>query len=241
LFSNTHWSLVLRAQDQSAAALNTLCEKYREPLLVWLRNRQHTFRPLEPEDLVNGFLSAKLEQQFLKDVAPEKGKFRAFVLKCLDHYVKSESRKCKAGVRGGDKPHVAIEETDEQGQPIIEPVSVETGPDQAYDRVWAQTILGNAIYRLEAELTSKGHLPVWEALQPHLYEEKQAPSYARIAQRFGFSEGSLYTAACRIRQRLRELLIEELEETVASPEDFEEERKHFRELFSPPHRPVPGV
>jgi RNA polymerase sigma-70 factor (ECF subfamily) len=238
LFSKTRWSMVLRAKDQSTEAMNTLCEKYREPLVVWLRARQNEFHPLEPEDLVDGFLSAKLEEQFLKNIAPVKGRFRTFMLTCLRNYVSSEFRKLKAVVRGGNKPHVSLEQTNEEGRPIVEPVSAEPGPDRAYDAAWAQTIVENAHYRLEAELATRGHVPLWEALQPHLYKEEGAPCYAQIAKQFGMTENALGTAACRFRKRLRQLILEELRETVATEEDFATEAKHFRELFSPAPYPA---
>jgi len=198
LFSKTNWGLVMRARDESTVALNTLCQKYRKPLLIWFQC-QHQFRPLEPEDMVNGFLASKLQEQFLKTITPGRGKFRGFVLECLRNYVTSEWRKAKAEKRGGRSPHQAIEATNENGRLIAEPVSADPHADEAYDRAWAQSILSNAIARLEAELAAKGHLPLWHALQPHLYDEEEAPSYGRIAKQLGISENALYTAAHRLR------------------------------------------
>ncbi len=237
LFPNTHWSLVLRARDESTVALNTLCEKYREPLLIWLRCRKHKLARLEPEDLVNGFLASKLQQQILKTVTPDKGKFRSFVLVCLANYVKDELGKCNAEMRGGLKPHYSIEETDEEGRPIVEPVGADPSADEHYDRVWGLTILANAIRRLEAELNCKGHLPLWIALEPHLYEEVEAPSFGQIAKELGMSPNVVYTATLRIRRRLKALIREEVRETVVSQTDLDEELRRFIHLFSRPHRP----
>ncbi|MCX6925359.1 MAG: hypothetical protein NT154_19435 [Verrucomicrobia bacterium] len=153
------------------------------------------------------------------------------MLTCLQTYITREVRQLRAGIRGGDKQHLSIEETDEEGQAIIEPASADAGPDKQYDRAWAEAILENAKYRLEAELAPKGHLPLWEALQPNLYGEAEAKCYAQIGMQFGLTEAALCTAASRIRKRLRELLLQELRETVACQEDFDEERKHFREMF----------
>jgi RNA polymerase sigma-70 factor (ECF subfamily) len=236
LFPNTHWSLVLRTRDESTVALNTLCKKYYKPLLIWLRCRQHKFRPLEAEDLLNGFLASKLRQHFLRNINPGKGKFRSFVLVCLDRYATDELQKCNAAIRGGGKPRPALEERDERGQAIIEPVSAEPGADEAYDMAWGHVILASAVCRLEAELASKGHLPLWEALQPHLYEEAEAPSYGQIAKELGISRNALYTVAHRIRKRLNALIREEVRETVASQEDFDEELNRFINLFSHSHR-----
>ena len=237
LFPNTQWSLVLRARDESTVSLNTLCGKYREPLLIWLRCRQHKFPRLDPEDLVNGFLASKLQQQILKTVTPDKGKFRSFVLTCLNNYVKDELDKGNAGMRGGLKPHHSIDETDEEGRPIVEPIHADPGADEAIDRAWGLVILGNATRRLEAELNPKGLLPLWESLQSHLYEEAEAPGYDQLAKKLGRSKEVLYSAALRIRHRLKALIREEVRETVASEKDFDDELKRFIHLFSRPHPP----
>lgn len=74
LFAVTHWSMVLRARDKSQAALNTLRQTYRQPIIKLLRGRGYSLE--EDEDLVQEFLARGIERDFLKNVAQEKGVVR---------------------------------------------------------------------------------------------------------------------------------------------------------------------
>jgi RNA polymerase sigma-70 factor (ECF subfamily) len=48
----------------------------------------------------------------------------------------------------------------------------------------------------------------------------------------GTSEGAVKVAVHRLRQRYRELLQEEIANTVASPEEAEEERRYLMAILS---------
>ena len=78
LFAVTRWSLVLRARDKSEAALNTLCQTYRQPIITCLR--AWGYSPEDAEDLAQEFLARGMERDFLNNVGQEKGKFRTFLL-----------------------------------------------------------------------------------------------------------------------------------------------------------------
>jgi len=70
----TRWSLVLAAQSDSpaaAAALNSLCGLYRQPIYAFLR---HRYRHHDAEDLTQGFFAHLLARETLKRAAEkEKG------------------------------------------------------------------------------------------------------------------------------------------------------------------------
>jgi RNA polymerase sigma-70 factor (ECF subfamily) len=55
----------------------------------------------------------------------------------------------------------------------------------------------------------------------------QTTGYATTAARLGMSEGAVKVAAYRLRQRYRELLREEIAQTVANPEEIEEEIRYL--------------
>ena len=73
LFANTHWTLVMRAKDDSATALNALCLSYRSALVVWLRCRGE--KPEDAEDRVQGFFEHLLRHDFLRAWRVKKGGF----------------------------------------------------------------------------------------------------------------------------------------------------------------------
>jgi RNA polymerase sigma factor (sigma-70 family) len=230
LFEGTHWSVILRARDKSEAALNVLCGNYRRPLLTWLRIRGYSQH--DAEDAVQGFFAHVLNRDFLRNVAREKGSFRTFLLRCLKNHLQDEHDKKTAAKRGAGK---SIESLDEMWADGIEPQQRKSGadsPDHEYDRVWAQTVLKNALHRLEIECATQGHSELCAELEPVMFADETALPYLQIANKLGMSEGSVKTAAHRIRNRLRGLVRDEILQTVACELEFEQEVRYLLQIFS---------
>ena len=55
----------------------------------------------------------------------------------------------------------------------------------------------------------------------------RASRYAVIAEELGMTEGAVKTAAHRMRRRYRSLMREEIAQTVAGPEEIEEEIRYL--------------
>src|SRR5678815_1545334 len=78
-FATTHWSLVLIAQGQSAAAeeaLEELCRIYWRPLYAFARRQGSD--PEEARDLTQGFFQLLLTRRDLDAVCREKGRLRSY-------------------------------------------------------------------------------------------------------------------------------------------------------------------
>ena len=102
-FATTRWSLVLQAKDKAApqarAALADLCKAYWYPLYAFVRKRSRDGH--EAQDRTQGFFARLLEQDFLDDVAPERGRFRAFLLAAIKHFIANQIDRERAIKRGG--------------------------------------------------------------------------------------------------------------------------------------------
>ena len=102
-FDQTHWSIVLPAANQhepgAQEALEHLCKTYWPPLYAFLRRQGQS--PENAKDLTQGFFAHLLRGDRLRRVRPEKGKFRSFLLTCLNNYVQNERHKQNAEKRGG--------------------------------------------------------------------------------------------------------------------------------------------
>ena len=71
----------------------------------------------------------------------------------------------------------------------------------------------------------------FDALKPCLVGSRDNQPYAELSSSLGMTVGSVKTAVCRLRERYRERLKEEIGNTVAAPEDVDEELRHlFRVL-----------
>jgi RNA polymerase sigma-70 factor (ECF subfamily) len=229
LFTTTHWSMVRRAQDKSETALNSLFQSYRNPLLIWLRARQYSSH--DAEDLLHSFFANLLRHDFLRDVSPQKGKFRTFLLTSLKNHLSDERDKANAQKRGGGQAPDSLQETDDQDQPIHDPAASGAAPDEEYDRAWARAVLTNAMRQLETECARTGHATLCTALEPVMFADETAAPYREIGERLSMSEGAVKTAAHRIRARLRGIIREEILQTVDNEADLQEELQYLASLF----------
>jgi RNA polymerase sigma-70 factor (ECF subfamily) len=69
-------------------------------------------------------------------------------------------------------------------------------------------------------------------LQHCVWGHESPRPYAEIAAELGLTEGAVKTSIHRLRQRCREVLRTEIAQTVARPEDVDEELHHLIEVFS---------
>ena len=67
----------------------------------------------------------------------------------------------------------------------------------------------------------------FEALKTYLIGDQPQLSYAQSASALGVSEGALKVAVHRLRKRFRDLIRDEIAQTVSSPEEIEDELKHL--------------
>ena len=92
-FETTRWSLVVAAgsDDSSAAraALATLCETYWYPLYAYVRRRGANAD--DARDLTQGFFTSLLERRDFEHLRQERGRFRAFLLASLQHFLANDA------------------------------------------------------------------------------------------------------------------------------------------------------
>lgn len=228
-FATTHWSVVAqaarRSSPEAARALATLCETYWYPLYAYVRRRG--YRVEEAQDLTQDFFALLLEKDRLEKADRERGKFRTFLLASLQHYLANEWRKAGAQKRGGHGTTLSLDLERGEDRYRREPIDDWT-PERIYERRWALTLLERALEQLRDEYHASGKGELYEALKPQFGGESPLASYAEISARLGMSEGSVKTAAHRLRRRCRELLQAETAHTLANPDEADDE---LRELF----------
>ena len=229
-FQSTHWSLVLAANQgdspQAQEALGRLCRAYWYPLYAFIRRRGHDAEPAK--DLTQEFFCRLLARQYLRVADRERGRFRTFLLSCLEHFLSNEHKKENALKRGGQFTFVPLEEAFAEERYQAEPAD-EMSPDKLLDRRWALTVLEMSLERLKKEYFEAGKAAHFEALQANLSGAKEAPlSYAEIGAQLGMTESAARQAASRMRARFGDVLRQSVAQTVAGPRDLEAELGHLR-------------
>jgi RNA polymerase sigma-70 factor (ECF subfamily) len=219
--------MVLEAGGSSTegkSALEHLCRTYWYPLYLYVRRQGH---PVEDaQDLTQQFFARLLEREYLRLADKTRGRFRTFLLSSLKRFLINEWKQANRQKRGGGFEFVSRDADTVEGRFLAEPADHRT-PDKAYERQWALVVLGRVLEQLRAEFASVGRALVFDALKPQLIGDGCDDSYAEIGRRLGMTEANLKVTMHRLRHRFRDLLKQEIRQTVANQTEVEEEIQHL--------------
>jgi RNA polymerase sigma-70 factor (ECF subfamily) len=218
---------------RAQAALAQLCGTYWYPLYAYLRQRGHSSH--DAKDFTQTFFARLLEKNTLGSITREKGRFRSFLLTALNHCLTDEWRKANAEKRGGGQV-ISLDADSAETRFEREPADRLT-PEMVYERNWALALLDRVYERLQQDYEATGKRALFDALKFGLTGDRSALPYAELGEQLKLSEAAVKLSVHRLRQRYRELLREEVAQTVADPADVEEELQHlFRALAAPFNR-----
>ena len=164
----------------------------------------------------------------MEGISSDGGKFRAFLLVALKRFLANEWDRASRQKRGGGVLPLSLDWQDAESRYQIAPAD-NLSPDKLYDRAWAVIVLERVITRLRDESGTEGKAGQYEQLKPFLMMGKSEIPYAHAAAELKMSEGAVRVAVHRLRRRYRELLREEIAQTLANPAQADEE---MQALFS---------
>ena len=219
-FATTRWTMVRAAGESAGEALETLCSAYWFPLYAYVR--RHGFSKEDAEDLTQAFFAKLLERRDIAGLKRENGRFRAFLLASMKHFLANERDRAARLKRGGNITHFPLDWHDADNRFQIADAG-QVRPDAAFDREWAVALLGRVIDRLRDECTTDGKAERFEKLKPFLTAGKGEIPYAHAASEIGIDEGAVRVAVHRLRKRYRELLKDEVAQTLSDPAMVEDE------------------
>ena len=229
-FATTRWSVVLTAGGGSSAdsrrALESLCAAYWGPLYAYVRRRVSNVN--DAQDLTQAFFAELLEKNYVGSATPDRGRFRAFLLTALKHFLSKEWDKAKAKKRGGGRVPFPLDFSSDDSRYSVEPTGGLTA-EEVFDRRWAEALLGHVMARLERELTDDGKQTQFQQLRGFIIGQHEGATYADAGEALGTTSAAAKMAVHRMRRRYRRLLREEVAQTVADPGDIEDE---IRDLFA---------
>lgn len=228
----TEWLTVNQAQQGGAGslqALEKLCQTYWYPLYVYVRGQGHDHHAAQ--DLTQEFFSRLLARDWLRNVHPSKGRFRAFLLDAMNKFLTDEWRRAGTLKRGGGRAVFSLDALAAEQRFQHEPAHHES-PDRLFDRSWAATVAEQALASLRQEYLARDQAGLFDALKHTLAGERSPAGQAEIARRLGFKPGTLRKSAQRLRERYQELLRTEIVQTVINPDELDDEIRHIREALS---------
>jgi RNA polymerase sigma-70 factor (ECF subfamily) len=213
-FGQTAWTVILQARDRKE--LGALVERYWKPCYYYIRRKGHDVE--DAKDLTQGFFGDFIERDALARVTRTKGKFRSFLLACLEHYLSNEYDRRKA-LKRGVKPL----SLDFEGAEEMLTRAGEVSPEQIYRREWAVGLINQALSALKEEMG-----PRFDALKEYI-TAGQPGTLREVAEKLKLSEANVKVIIHRSRRRYRDLLKEEVARTVERKGEVDEE---LQELFA---------
>jgi RNA polymerase sigma-70 factor (ECF subfamily) len=226
-FLTTRWSLVAGGgRDGSRReALEWLCAAYWRPLYGHVRRKGHDHEAAL--DFTQGFFAALLAGEPFAGVERGKGRFRAWMLAALNHFLLNEHDRAAALKRGGRKATLAIEQLQAAGNQNWEPADPSLPPDREFDRRWALAVMDQALTAVEKEYAKRGAADQFALLKPFLAGRADAGNYDALAKNLGTTPNNVAAAVKRLRERFRDRVKQAVMDTVGSAEDLDSEMAHL--------------
>jgi RNA polymerase sigma factor (sigma-70 family) len=233
-FQATQWSLVLAASQpdstEAREALAKLCGSYWYPVYAFIRRRG--YNPEQAKDLTQELFIRLIERRRLQVADRGRGRFRSFLLACVQHLLSEERKREKAIKRGGQYSFVPLDDILAESRYGSEPADV-MSPERLFERRWALTLLDQTLEQLKREYIEADKGLQFDALQLFLSGAKDADSsYAEVAVRLNLSDNAVRQAAYRMRCRFAELFRMHVAQTVAGPQELEAELAQLRAVLS---------
>lgn len=231
VFPDTHWSVVLRARADIAEgtgaerALADLCAAYWYPLYAYARRCGQS--PHDAEDLTQGFFGRLLERDLFAKADPARGRLRSFLLGSFKLFMSEAWHQASRQKRGGGQASVPIDQV--QAEEIYRGAGAEQlSPEALFERAWLNSLLEAALAQLEREQRQRGKEALFQRVQDFLAWDRGEQRINELARELGQSPGALRVTIFRLRQRFREILEQQVADTVTTPA---EAAKELQELL----------
>ncbi len=209
-WTETRWSVIRRARSDGPreaieGAWADLVQRYEEPIRrsVLRLARSHPRK----EEIADGCFGYIFERGVLARFDPSAGRFRCYLQGVIRRYVLHEMRKLS---RPGWVSVDGVEACtlDAPGH-----------TEEQEEADWAMQVLRNAAARMLAERSRRGEM----LMKAYGIAPYRAVAREDLCREFSTTRGALNVALCEARGRLRDLIRQEVVETVGSDEDCEAE------------------
>ncbi|HEX2100001.1 MAG TPA: sigma-70 family RNA polymerase sigma factor, partial [Candidatus Synoicihabitans sp.] len=228
-FPATRWSMVLNAGHESSsqahAALETLCRAYWYPIYAFVRRKGQSHH--EAEDSTQEFLTQLLASDTIGHARPERGRFRAYLLKSLQNFLVNEWHRASAAKRGGGVMTVSLQFDAAEERFALDPADPGLTPEQAFDRAWAHGLINHVVDELRAEYRQSGRGALFEGLGARIWSAANLEPSEQVAARLGLSVQAFDVALHRLRRRVGERLRAHVVQTVGTAAEVENELRHL--------------
>jgi RNA polymerase sigma-70 factor (ECF subfamily) len=232
-YPSTRWSRIVGADPAARTApdVEALAQTYWRPVYGYIRALRPAARD-EAVDLTQDFFLWMIEHRLLERAHPERGRFRGFLKASLRNFLSDRERRRRAAKRGGDRLHLPIEPGDDALHELPLGTRPQT-PEEVLDALWRSTLVERATASLEEELRAQGRGAHFEVFRDYFLSTAEQVDYEELGRRHGLTPTQVSNHLMLAKRRYRDLLRCAVMETVADPEELEQElRWLFGERWS---------
>jgi RNA polymerase sigma-70 factor (ECF subfamily) len=232
-FEETAWSVVIATGATTPAraetAMGELCRIYWRPIYAYLRRTGYDTN--DAQDLTQSFFQHLLQDETLRRVSRDKGRFRSFLLGALKRCLADEQMQRHTLKRGGRIQFISTDDLEAEELYHLR-ADHEAAPDEILDARWAAVVLERALDKVRAECAAEGKAGFFEALSPFLEGTKPHVSYQEVADRMSLGLGAVKTLIYRLRQQFATAVRREVMQTVSAPHEVDDELRRLRAVFA---------
>ena len=237
-FPPTQHSVVLavRSADpqERSRALDAIVAVYWRPVHRCLRARWGASDE-DAKDLAQGFFAQALEKGLFARFEPARGRFRTYLLTCLDGYAANERRATRRLKRGGDLTVVSLDPPDGDRSEVAE-VAEEPGLEAYFEREWARSLFGLGVDALRSRCLGTSREVAFRLFERYDLEGADAEArvdYATLAAEHGLPVTQVTNHLAWARREFRALVLQKLRDLTASEEEFRAEARSLLGLDPP--------
>ena len=233
-FPDTQWTLISRLRSQDAAisgrALDELCTQYHYPLYCYIRRRGLPHH--DAQDVLHDFLAKLIRLESFQTAREDKGRLRGFLSTALSRFLStwhtSHNKRAREVSLDEELDLSAAEKRFQR-----ERLSDDETPERLFERKWAHELIRHVLRRMKREHIARGKEALFEALKPVLLEggSLRGHDHEAIAATLDMTPGSLRVALSRLLDSFRDLLREEVAQTVEDLAEVEDEIVYLMTVF----------
>ncbi|MFN8092503.1 MAG: sigma-70 family RNA polymerase sigma factor [Vicinamibacteria bacterium] len=186
----------------------------------------------DAEDLTQGYFARFIEKEVVRDAHRDRGRFRAFLLVSVRHYLSNERDRERAQKRGGGRRLVSLDAEAAEKKLAAEPPDPAT-PETEFEKSWARTVMDRVWGRLADHYARRGKSDRFARLKPFLQDGAPGAYDAEVAAEWGVSPEAVRLELHRMKKRFGDFLREEIGRTVDDPADVDDEIRHLFEVLGP--------
>ncbi len=220
VFRTTRWTRVCLAKADSQdgrEALADLCAAYYEPVVAYLR---HAMRDADAaREISHAFFTELLGGGRIEGADRHRGRFRSYLLGAVRHFLSRHRETEGRRKRGGGAETFSL---DVANAPDL-PDTNQAGPDEAFDRQWAATVIARSLAALREECQAQGRAEFFDAAGGILSGQADHGEQSARAAACGMSPDAFRMGVSRLRKRLRHHVKSEVAGTLDDPADVREE------------------